>query len=71
MTHSDNPIKRYSQAHPENVVWTPETGWTDECMEKQKQEIAKCGRCGKTLGRGHCRECWTCTTHEPWCSRSQ
>lgn len=30
MTYGDNPIRRYREAHPENVVWTPETGWIDQ-----------------------------------------
>lgn len=27
VTWSDNPIRRYSESHPENVAWTPEHGW--------------------------------------------
>ena len=25
-----NPIAAYRKAHPENVVWSPGTGWTDD-----------------------------------------
>ena len=28
-----NFVKEYREAHPENVVWAPETGWADEHAE--------------------------------------
>lgn len=26
---SGQSLRRYTQLHPENVVWTPESGWID------------------------------------------
>jgi ribosomal protein L37E len=53
------------------------TEWVEECMAKQRSEIAVCDRCGKTTGRRHCSECGACGTsitkrpmlHAEHCSR--
>lgn len=30
MSDSGDMLRRYREAHPESVVWSPETGWHDE-----------------------------------------
>ena len=49
MTYSDNPIRRYSEAHPETVVWDAENGWHQTLHNPDGSPAGACWRCGQPL----------------------